>query len=890
MSVGFRRSLYFTAVAVILSSLWLHRDNTEATILPASPVQQLTLDNGLSVLWEEDRRQPLVAIEVRILGGLRGEGPLLGTGVTHFLEHMLFKGTTSRAPGTIEQEVRGYGGTINAFTSHDFTGVNLFVEARYLDKALGMLADILQHATFPPEEFAKERAVVLSEIHMNRDDPDRHIHDLFWGRHFLAHPYRHPILGYQSLLEALTIEEMRGLYKAQYIPNNVVVSCVGDLDSAAFPDVIKAAFGSWPRGTPYQITIPEEPRAVSVKEIRVAQAVQTGYVMLGFPSVRLGHPDLYALDVLASIAGQGRSSRLHEELVRKQQIAHTVGTGNYTPFDDGAFTLYLRTDPDKVPAALDAALAVLDGIARGGISSQELRKAQRQVVAEYVFRHQTIESKAGELASSFALTGDPGFSKRYVEEIERVTAESVKRVAAAYLDRGRMTLAVIQPPDAQDGPAASLDAQPLSVTKTTLPNGLTLLRGPNRQLPMATIVLAARGGVRVEQDATQGLSNMTANLLTKGTATRSASQIAEYIESMGGVLEAFSGRDGFGLLVQVLEEDLGRALELLHELATQSTFPEEELALQRDLILKDLAARDDDVFDVAGRLLRKTLFPEHPYRFDPIGSRESVARITRADCAAFAKQRLVPGNLVLAVFGDIDEAKVLQQAQERFGKLPSAQASWPDALAQEPIRERREASRVLPKEQSVLFLGFRGTRLAADDRPALDVLTAILSGMSGRLFQAVREEQGLAYTLGAFHVPGWDPGYLVVYAATRPAELEQVRTTIREQLELLLEKGVTDEELAQAKQYLIGAHRMDLQQLSGLAKRSALDELYGLGYDAWQKFEAQINAVTAQAVRETAARYLTLSAVADVVVGPPEAASGGTPEEPQPSAAAHGGR
>ena len=879
----FRRT--FLILSIITLSLCVRRDNTEAAILASPPTQQLTLDNGLSVVWEEDHRQPMVAIEVRILGGLRGENQFLGTGVTHFLEHMLFKGTTSRAPGTIEQEVRSYGGTINAFTSHDFTGVNLFVEARYLDKALGMLADILQHATFPPEEFTKERAVVLSEIHMNQDDPDRHIHDLFWGRHFLVHPYRYPILGYEPLLERLTVEDMRALYSAQYVPNNVVVACVGDLDGKTFPEIVKAAFGSWPRATPYRITIPEEPRAVSVKEIREALPVQAGYVMLGFPSVRLGHPDLYALDVLAGIAGQGRSSRLYEELVRKQQVAHLVGAGNYTPFDDGAFTVYLRADAAKVSAAVDATLVVLEQIAKQGITAQELRKAQRQVMAAYVFGHQTIESKAEELASSLALTGDPNFSKRYVEEIGRVTTEAVKQAAAKYLDRGRMTLAVIHPQGMENGPAAQPEIRQPSVTKTALPNGLTLLRGVNRQLPMATIVLTARGGVRVESEANQGLSSMVAQLLTKGTTSHTASQIAESIESLGGVLEAFSGRDGFGLLLQVLNEDLDSALGLLHELVTQSTFPEAELSLQRQLVLKDLDARDDDVFDVAGRLLRRTLFTSHPYRFDPAGSRESVQRLTRADCASFAKQWLAPGNLVMAVFGDIDEAKVLQQVQERFGKLAPAQVPWPASMPADPLEGTREASLTLPKEQTVIFLGFRGTRLAADDRYALDVLTAILSGMSGRLFQTVREQQGLAYTLGAFHVPGWDPGYLVVYAATRPAEREQVLRTIKEQLTLVVEKGVTDEELAQAKQYLIGSYRMELQQLAGLAKRSALDELYGLGYAAWQDYEARIQAVSRSAVQEAASRYITLSKDAEVVVGPGAAAE--KPAEAEASATAH---
>jgi zinc protease len=199
-------------------ALFSSSPNVEAVTLLMPETSQLVLENGLTVVWQEDHRQPLVAIEVRILGGLRGEGPFLGSGITHFLEHLLFKGTPSRPPGTIEQEVRRYGGTINAFTSHDYTGVSLFVESRFLQEALGLLSDILQHATFPEEEFAKERRVILSEIQMNRDDPERRIRDLFWNRHLLLHPYRHPILGYPALLERLSVADLRALHHARSIP------------------------------------------------------------------------------------------------------------------------------------------------------------------------------------------------------------------------------------------------------------------------------------------------------------------------------------------------------------------------------------------------------------------------------------------------------------------------------------------------------------------------------------------------------------------------------------------------------------------------------------------------------------------------------------------------
>jgi len=835
-------------------------------------VRQLELENGLQLAWEADHRQPLVAIEARIKGGLRGEGPYVGTGITHFIEHMLFKGTTTRAPGTIEQEVRRYGGTINAFTSFDATGVSLFVESRSLKEGLGLLADILQHAVFPPAEFDKERAVVISEIQMNRDDPDRRINQLFWNRHLLDHPYRHPILGYQPLLERLTVKDLTEFYAAQYQPQNIVVSCVGDFDSDAFPALAKDIFGSWPRGTgdPRQQLVPVEPAAASAKESVVELPVQAAYVLLGFTSTRLADPDLYPLDVLANILGDGRSSRFYETVVRQRQLAHSIAAWNYTPYDPGVFAIQLRTDPGNVTAATDAVVGILEDVKRNGVTEAELRKAKRSVSADYLFNLQTVESKAADLASSLIATGDPLFSRRYVSGVEQVTRQQVQETARRYCDTSKMTTVVIRPPTSAPPvvPSRSSERTPTPVTKTVLHNGMTTLIGHDPSLPIAAIVVAFRGGVRVESENEQGLSNLVAQLLTKGTKQKSALEIAQQVESLGGSLEPFSGRDGFGIVLQLLSQDVREGLALMHELVAQSTFPEDALEIQRQLIVKQLEAQDDEIFDLGGRLLRRTLFERHPYRFDPLGDRDTTGRLTRAQCLEFAKRWLMPSNSVIAVFGDIKDAAVARQLNESFGALPAGRAPWPDHLSEEPLATIRSASRTMDKEQALIMLGFSGSTYTTPDRYALDVMTAVLSGMAGRLFQAVREEQGLSYTLGAVNVPGWDPGYFVVYAATRPKEQERVLQVMDDQLRLAIERGFGEDEVEQAKRYLIGLHRLDLQHLAGLAKRSVLDELYGLGFDAWTTYETKITSVTVPMVYEAAKHYLTPRQRAQVVISP----------------------
>ena len=875
-----RRVIHHSTPVAVLSAL------LTALLMPPSghaatdrrDVGVRRLDNGLQAVWEADHRQPIVAIDARIKGGLRGEGALVGTGVTHFIEHLLFKGTPTRPPGTIDQEVRRYGGSINAFTSYDTTGVTLFVEAQYLRPALEMLADILQHAVFDPAEVEKERAVIISEIQMNLDDPDRRLHHLFWNEHYREHPYRHPILGYRPLLEALTVEELRRFYAAQYQPQNIVIGCVGDLDGAAMPALLTEMFGGWRRGRvdPSQQLVPAEPPALSSKEAVDELAVQQAYMMLGVTSTRLADADLYPLDVLASILGHGRSSRLYQALVQREQVAYAAEAWNYTPYDPGVFGIGLRTDPEKIGPARSAATAVVREVQRNGVHAEELAKAKRQVAADYVFGLQSVEARAGDLANSLAMTGDPLFSRRYVEGIDAVTAEQVQAVARRYFDPGKMTTAIVRPPVLDGAAKTARPAGAVEVSKTVLDNGLTVLVGVDRALPMATAVLSFRGGVRVEDEANQGLSNLTASMLIRGTRKRSATDIATAIESLGGAMEPFSGRDGFGLGLQVLAADVPQAIGLLHELATDSVFSKEELEIQRQLILKQLAAQEDEIFDVGGRLLRRALFGQHPYRFHPLGTKESVAGLRREDCQQFASTWMTPSNGVLAIFGDVDPDGVLADVRARFKNLSRGQSAWPQELPVRAPETIERADRAMDKEQALVMLGFLGSTQRADDRYAVDVMTAALSGMSGRLFQSVRERHGLSYTLGAVHVPAWDPGYLMVYAATRSEEREKVLAVLEDELGLVVREGFSADEVEQAKRFLIGNYRTEVQQLTALARRAALDELYGLGYEAWRRYEADITAVTPAAVHEAAKRYLTLDHRAQVVIVPTNGHAGRT--------------
>jgi zinc protease len=317
-----------------------------------------------------------------------------------------------------------------------------------------------------------------------------------------------------------------------------------------------------------------------------------------------------------------------------------------------------------------------------------------------------------------------------------------------------------------------------------------------------------------------------------------------------------------------LAADLPKGIALVHELVTRSDFPESEFRIQRTLTAKALLAQEDEIFDVGTRLLRRILFEPHPYQFHPLGSRETIDTLTRQDCVDFARAWITPANAVVSVFGSLDPAAVKQQLDQTFGRMPGKPSAWPKELPEPPTRSMRRASKQMEREQTVILWGFRGNTYLAKDRYAADVMTSILSGMSGRLFQSVREKYGLSYTLGAVNSPGWDPGYVMLYAATRPDEEAKVQQVLEEQMALVVDQGFTPEEVDQAKNYLIGNHRLEIQHLVGLAKRVALDDLYGVGFDSWRQYEQRIQAIDVQAVNAAAKKYLTLPTRSEVVVSP----------------------
>src|SRR3989338_1626608 len=558
------------------------------------PIQKLALDNGLTVIIKNSDKVPLVAVRLVIKTGSATEGRFAGSGISHFTEHMLFKGTPSRPVGQIEKQIKSYGGYINASTSHDTTDVHLLVKREYLKEVLELLSDLVFNPTFDKAEFEKEREVILSEIRMNRDEPSRSASVLLWSSAYLVHPYRYHVIGYEDLFKKITREDLIEYHSVKYIPNNCVLSIVGYVDVGKAVRAAKDIFGELPRGLDIQSARPIEPLQVSTRraEEEIPQ-LKLSRAMIAFHGTALADEDLYPLDLLAVAVGEGESSRLYKRLVKDKKLAYSVSSYNYTPQDEGLFIIGIALEEEKIEEAVTEVLNELRKIKRSSLSSGELNKVKKSALSSFIYSKESIEAQADDYASNYALTGDYNFSKRYLRGIGAVKKRDVARVANKYLDLDNMTLAVIKAQKETTAGAvpASNENKKFDIKKTSLSNGATILLCEDHSLPIVSMNILFKGGVRTEDKTTNGLSYLMANALLQGTRLHSAEWIAKETESRGIIFTSFSGKNSFGISVKCLKDDFDFSLDLVSDILRHANFPEKEVGILKDLQLAAIKAQ-----------------------------------------------------------------------------------------------------------------------------------------------------------------------------------------------------------------------------------------------------------------------------------------------------------
>jgi zinc protease len=856
--------------------------------------ESFLLNNGLKVILVEQPGSPVVSLRVMIRTGAADESSRSEYGLAHLMEHMAFKGTARYPdPGAISGLVERNGGDMNAYTSSDSTVYYLNLPSDQVILGLDILSDLVFHPLYDPGEYELEKEVVIEEIKRGRDNPDNLLMDDFLSAAYPDHPYGRPVIGYEETVRNASVQEARAFHTRHYRPDNAALVVTGGFDRAAVQKAIDRFYAGLARPEAPLTRTPEPglaPPAGPVVHLSYNDQVALAKVVIGFRGPAGRDPEAPAMDLLSSVLSGGKASRLTEVIKDEKQLVTDISTGSYTPRYQGSFMISLETEPAKVAPAIAAVCQELERLIAQPPSDDELGRAKALAEKGFVTSQESALGLAAQITEFENMFGDWRLRDAYLPLWNRTGPAELTLSAARHFLPKNMTITVMLPPrDTGDKTAGPTEKELTELARRLSPPAVAgaataapafqefkLAAGPrllvmrDATVPLVNARVAVLGGLLAEQPGQDGLNNFMTSVWTKATAKRPAQSLARAIEDIGASISAYAGRNSAGLTATFLASNLDEGLRLFTEVLTSPAFSAEDVEKVRPEILAQIKAQDEQLGGRVFRLLAKNLYPGgHPYSRDQLGTADTVTRLTPADLKKNYEELARPEDIIIALAGDVEPLKVRETLETLLAgwkpKGPGLKLAAPPAPP--AIAKFTEITEKLDRAQTHIAFGFQAAGLGTPDGPALDVLAAYLSGMSGPLFRELRDQQSLAYTVQCGYNPGLKVGSFSFYIASDPQKVTAALAGFDDIIKRIQARPISPEDLEGTKRYIIGATKIRFQTVSGRAGQAILNCLYGLGLDYEDKRLAAIAQVTAEDVRLAAVKYLQKDSGVLVILG-----------------------
>jgi len=843
--------------------------NQTTTTTPAPVTRRLR--NGARILCAKvDSPGAPVSIQLWVASGAAAEGDK-EHGCAHLLEHMLFKPFPPSGPaGDLTLLIEGLGGDVNAFTSHDETVLYATVPAESWRASLeGILFSGLR-PNIEREELAREIEVVVEEIKQYDDEPSARAAQTLLSRVHAGHAYARPVLGTVSEVRSHSVRRLRAFHRRVYAGSRLTLVVVGPVDPKEVVSLAKPLLGAPAAAPALPEPGPVTPLAKVAGTVRRCD-VRECHLLLGWRGPPLDHPDIAALDVAAMVLGQGDTSRLVCDVRRRAQLVTDVHSSLDAGRESSTIVISARTGPTQLVAAARAIHAQLRRLRTTPIAIEELARVRAAIESDVVYRGETVQGQAHALGYYTCLTGDMRRERRFYRELAALTPELVQEAVMRWLPADGLNLSALLPEDRVDAATARTLRSELLASgrvakgrrKTTTRAGITALDLDcglrvrllqDASVPVVGAWLIWLGGLRAEPAAHAGLVSITAATIARGHALRDGDGLSREIEGMAGVLGGFAGRNSLGLHGEGMARSFPRVLEHLMESAITPLFPDDEVAEERRVGLEELAAVADDLGQVAIQALARLLYGKHAYARPLRGTRSGLRSINGALLRENWRKRYPIGQAVLGIAGDIDLRGVIETVEGRCALVGGRSGRrWrPEGGPPKPLSRPRRKILHRDREQAHIAIGFPGLCHGDPRTPALEVLCTVLGGQSGRLFLALREEEGLVYVVDAGASEGLDAGDVTIYAATSQDKLDRALSAIEQHLRRIAAEPCTIEEVERAKICLIGQHGIGLQRRSRVASEIAFAVASGLPPAYFRGYRERIAAVSVTDVLELA--------------------------------------
>lgn len=828
---------------------------------------RIVLDNGLTLLAKEDRSAEVISVQVWVKTGSIYEKEYLGTGISHYLEHMLFKGTEKRNYQEIAEDVQKVGGNINAYTTFDRTVYHIDGPSEAFDTSMDVLSDIVLNSKIDYEETRQEQSVILREIDMGEDDPDRKLMKSVFTTCFKKHPYKYPVIGEKDLFKKITRDDIWTYYKERYVPNNMVLVVVGPYTIDEIKESAEKYFGKPEKQRPNPVLIDNEPEQIAPRTIRTKGDFNIVRGNISFKIPGLSHPDSPALSVMANVLGAGQSSFLWQKLREEKNLVHSIGASIWCPGSTGLFGISYLCDKGKRAEVERAILDELPNALKNSYTQEKIDKVVRQAIVGEVNMQKTIASKAGKLGFIEVVVGELDYSEVFIERLKAVNVSQLQHLHQVYLSSSRMTCATVEP-EGEDSHSNGVNTQAPQLPdfeEVKLENGIRLLLQPYTGLPKTNICITLLGGPLHEDPKTRGSTGVLATLLTKDTESRSHEEIAEIVESNAGSFSEFVANNTFGLSCEFLSTDIELASDLLREALMHPKLLESQFNLERDAQMASIKEELDEIVDYGMKKLRKRFFGEHPYATDAFGEIETLEALKLDDIKDLKEKLVVGNNIVVGVGGDFDRDHVVTLLSKWLSKIPAGNP-LPSPISFAGPKPSTEKEK-LDKEQVVAFQAYPCMGITEENFEVSTLLDVIFSGMSSRLFVKVREEQGLAYYVGSGRMVGVNTGMFYFYSGTNTESYERVHEEFDNEIERIKAGNITDSEFERAKTQIKGNFKMGLQTPGSRVSNAVLYETYGLGANFWKTYTQRIDRVTKEQLQDFAKKYFVKESEVKYTVG-----------------------
>jgi zinc protease len=811
-----------------------------------------SLDNGLQYILEQRKGTGVAAIQVWVKTGSRYEEERTA-GITHFIEHLIFKGTEKVKSNEMASIIESLGGNINAFTSHDNTVYHIVIPKNAFEEGFAILIDAVKNPAFPEEELTKEKKVILEEIKMGEDDPQRKLFKELFSLSYKGNSYGRPIIGYEDTVKNISRDDIRQYFKAHYVPDNMVIVITGDFEETKAAELIKKHIAGGGRGQKEAFENKINNEGIGNGEKIIEKNVRESYLAFSYNIPSVTHEDMPALEVLGTILGDGESSRLQKQLKNKRGIVTDSSTYLFTPKGEGLFVFYATFKGKDYRLITEEMEKEVSRLRKEGPTPLEIQKAKNMIKASYVYSTETVQGKARQIGNFQTLTGDPQFVENFLAKVDRVSADDIAKVLDKYIT-GKYKALVALLPKNQSNPYTF-----------QLKNGLKCVVNKEPASPTFAFRVGFIGGVKEEVPGKNGIFNILSKMLLKGTKDKDAVKIAQEIDFLAGNVSAFTGKNTFGLHGKFLSKDIEEVFSLLRDLLVSTSLKEEELKKVKDDVQSEIRQRDDDPVGYTFIQFNEILFKGHPYSKDPTGRESDIASVRLDELEEVYKKFLTPSNAVLAISGDIDEKKV----ESLFQKMFSDWSGEVGTMQNKPVPAVHKSVHHIDKEimQTHLVFGFLGPGVINEDRYAIEVMDSILSGMGGRIHKILREEKPYAYSLTFFNQMAYEAGGMGIYIGTDKKLAEEVRKIVHAEIENIVSKGFTEKEVEDAKRYLVGTHYIQMQANSAKATSMCLDTIYRSEPGFFKVWPKHIEAIKKEDVDRAAKKYLSLDRMVDVAVG-----------------------